>query len=620
MNTQLSSWMVLLALALTLTSNPGWAQSSTTSSESILPSMSRAEGVDSQTISTTSVLSDFTSGVGRLDDLDSLTAGSAAVPFFDRLTSPTGAPTQPARMLVRLPDLEAFEQSLTSARRPIVRVGIQSVIARTVQKNLNIRLRQIQSARASDEVAVQEGIFDLKVFGLLNAIKSEVPTDLRDLNGDDRNPFVNRTTARQIEGGLEQLLFTGGVLSIDMANQRTETNSQSSISSPLEDANASLNLRQPLLRGAGPFVTRAGITISQLGERSSLYDLRAQLLHEISTSMQLYFDLVFAVANVDVLRVSLAQAEELLRVNTAKFNAGVLPELDVLQAQADVASRIQDVIVALQAVELASDRLRLQLAEIGDNRDVSLRPADKATVPSFTIDEKNAISTAMAHRPEMEIAALVIEQINVSVGVAENNVLPQLDAKVGVGLAGSNSDARGAFGDLYDREANSWNAGLAFSYPLQNRSARGRLSQSRRDLEQATVRRQLTRDQILLDVRSAIRDVETNRQKVKVGRATVEFNIAKVDSGQKRQQVGLATSFDVLAFQRDLANARSQLIQSVVDLNKSTIELEAAKGTLLDRVGVDMRRPTQPKPRTTGRKTPSPMRSRSSRTGTSLTR
>jgi outer membrane protein TolC len=323
--------------------------------------------------------------------------------------------------------------------------------------------------------------------------------------------------------------------------------------------------------------------------------------------------LVFAVANVDVLRVSLAQAEELLRVNTAKYNAGVLPELDVLQAQADVATRLQDVIVALQQVEFASDRLRLQLAEIGDKRDVSLRPADKATVPPISLNEKAFISTALSKRPEMEITALAIEQGNIQVGVAENATLPRLDARVGVGLAGANVGKQGAFSDLYDREGSSWNAGLAFSYPLQNRSARGRLSQSRRDLELATIQRQQVRDQILLDVRNAVRSVETSRQKVEVGRATVEFNLAKVDSGQKRQQVGLATSFDVLAFQRDLANARSQLIQSVVDLNKSLIQLEEAKGTLLERVGVDMKRPAQPTTRSRNRPTATPAVSGTSR-------
>jgi outer membrane protein TolC len=398
-----------------------------------------------------------------------------------------------------------------------------------------------------------------------------------------------------------------------VASQRTETNASPVVSSPLEEANISLNLRQPLLQGAGPFVTRAGITIAQLGERASLSELRSQLLREISVSLQLYYDLVFAVANVDVLRVSLAQAEELLRVNTAKYNAGVLPELDVLQAQADVASRLQDVIVALQQVEFASDRLRLQLAEIGDKRDVSLRPADKATVPPITLNEKAFISTALSKRPEMELTALAIEQSNIRVGVAENATLPRLDAQVGVSLAGANVGKQGAFSDLYDREGSSWNAGLVFSYPLQNRSARGRLSQSRRDLELATIQRQQIRDQILLEVRNAIRSVETNRQKVEVGRATVEFNLAKVESGQKRQQVGLATSFDVLAFQRDLANARSQLIQSVVDLNKSLIQLEEAKGTLLERVGVDMKRPAQASTPSRNSPTVTPAVSRTSR-------
>ena len=87
-------------------------------------------------------------------------------------------------------------------------------------------------------------------------------------------------------------------------------------------------------------------------------------------------------------------------------------------------------------------------------------------------------------------------------------------------------------------------------------------------------------------VRLQLRNVETNRQQIIVGRSTVEFNVSKVDTGMKRQAVGLATSFDVLQFQNDLANARSQLIAAMVNYNKSIIALEAVKGTLLDRLNV----------------------------------
>jgi outer membrane protein TolC len=80
--------------------------------------------------------------------------------------------------------------------------------------------------------------------------------------------------------------------------------------------------------------------------------------------------------------------------------------------------------------------------------------------------------------------------------------------------------------------------------------------------------------------------VETNRQKIEVGKATVEFNKQKVDTGQKRQNVGLATSFEVLKFQSDLANARSNLLRAVIDYNKAIVELERAKGTLLGRLGI----------------------------------
>ena len=100
------------------------------------------------------------------------------------------------------------------------------------------------------------------------------------------------------------------------------------------------------------------------------------------------------------------------------------------------------------------------------------------------------------------------------------------------------------------------------------------------------VRLNQVRDGVVFEVRDGIRAVETNREQIKVGLATVEFNKEKVDTGMKRQAVGLATSFDVLAFQRDLANARIALLRSVIDYNKAIAVVEASKGTLLQNLGI----------------------------------
>jgi outer membrane protein TolC len=347
-----------------------------------------------------------------------------------------------------------------------------------------------------------------------------------------------------------------------------------------------VRVTQPLLKNAGPLVTEAQIIIAQYNNQVSAEAFRLQVMTQVATAIQLYYELMFTVWNVDVSRISLAQAEELLRVNTAQFNAGVVPELDVLQAKADVASRQQDVIKALQDVENASDNLKLQLAEMCDMRDISLRPSEVPEVPDYEIKEQLFVDQALAYRPELEQAKLEIETQNINVRVAQNQTLPQVDlfaSFLGVGVESGHSDA---IDSIDDSNRADWTLGLQFSYALQNRTARYRFHEAEKQFDTALLQLRQVQETVVYNLRTSIRAVETNRENISVGRATVEFNKSKVDTGQKRQAVGLVTSFDVLAFQRDLADARRELLRSVVDYNKAIVALEFSKGTLLDRLNI----------------------------------
>ncbi len=309
-------------------------------------------------------------------------------------------------------------------------------------------------------------------------------------------------------------------------------------------------------------------------------------MEEVATAIARYYELIFSVSNVEVLRIALAQAEELLRVNRAKFEAGVLPQLDVLQAQADVADRQQAVIFALQQVEGASDLLRLQLAEIDTPCPVSLRPLDRPRVPEYALRECVFLDEAVAFRPEMEQAQVEISRQHLNVKVANNQTLPQLDVFGSYTPTGASDSRLASLREAGRTRTEDWSVGVQWNYPLQNREARFRFHQAEKRVDQAFIRLQQIRNDIVLQVRDAIRGVETNGASIDVARTAVEFNRAKVEAALQRQAVGLVTSTDVLEFQRDLANARILLLRSVIDYNTSIIDLERAKGTLLDSLGI----------------------------------
>jgi outer membrane protein TolC len=93
-------------------------------------------------------------------------------------------------------------------------------------------------------------------------------------------------------------------------------------------------------------------------------------------------------------------------------------------------------------------------------------------------------------------------------------------------------------------------------------------------------------DQITQEVRQAARDYATARAQVNVTESRIASEQANLEVELARLQVGLSTTFRVLQFQKDLANAQLSHIQAVIDTNTAAIALEKARGTFLETYGV----------------------------------
>jgi outer membrane protein len=117
-------------------------------------------------------------------------------------------------------------------------------------------------------------------------------------------------------------------------------------------------IRQPLLRGFGPLSTNAEIHIAQLDRNAAAADFEAQVQEQVRRAVELYWDLVAAVNSYNVVVIAYTAAADLLRINTAKVEAGVMARTQVLQARASVEARREAVIRARQQVRNLEDSLK----------------------------------------------------------------------------------------------------------------------------------------------------------------------------------------------------------------------------------------------------------------------
>jgi outer membrane protein TolC len=310
---------------------------------------------------------------------------------------------------------------------------------------------------------------------------------------------------------------------------------------------------------------------------------------------QAYYDLVFAMANLEFRRKSLDLARDLLRRNRIQVEVGTLAPIEITEAEATVAAREVDVIVAERDVQEREDALKKLLNITSDLPSWSIRliPADKLTYASVRLDEMALAMTALRKRTDLENARAEIEKRKIELARARQNLLPQLDAIASAG----NQGLRNTFGDSFDRSSANkgyaFTGGLSFRYPLGNRDAEANLEKNRLQLSQAGASYEQLEQSILEEVRRAARRVRSDEKRVEATRVARRLSEERLAATEKKFTVGLSTSRDILEDQERLANALTEETRAVVDFNKSIATLNRTTQVTLERFRITLENPSK---------------------------
>jgi outer membrane protein TolC len=165
--------------------------------------------------------------------------------------------------------------------------------------------------------------------------------------------------------------------------------------------------------------------------------------------------------------------------------------------------------------------------------------------------------------------------------VARNALLPDLGFSASYRLNGSGESFDRNLRKVADADAFGWNVGLNLSYPISNRAARTEFERQEIMLKRAQLNLDDMKEQIIIDIQSGLRKAETDRERIEVAKQTVEANELKLRAEEEKFRNHLSTSYLVLQYQTDLANARNQYNRALMDCILSVLELRQAKGTLL---------------------------------------
>lgn len=473
-----------------------------------------------------------------------------------------------------------------------LQLTVDEAVRRAVEHNPHLASvrdgTQIEAARLSQSESAY-----VPVFSTMVGTSSNVTPPSNFLLGErgvDTNDLYTSTGVRQ------RMPWGSGSWNVSWDTSRQTSNNPLTSFDPALQSGFQVAISQPLLRDRKMDLARQQTIVAKRNVESSELKLRESAVQLTAAVKQAYWTLKATIANVVVQQRSLELAEELVRQNRARVDVGQTPPLDLLQAEAEVAQRRENLIRAKADVGDAEDRLRRLIMDPADVSfwRVRLDPIDEPTFGSVLPDVDAVAAGSFSERYDLARAQKDLQNIVTSAEYFADQKLPDVRLETsyrGSGLGGTRFLRTGEFpgsiigtarrsygsvlGQMFDSSYPAWSVGLTVSYSLGRSYEEAGLARAQVERRQATQQIASMQLEIAETLRQAVRQVHSTAERIEAARAGATVARQRLDVEQRRYEVGLSTSFLVTQAQRDLLQTEVNLLQATLDHQSALVSFEA---------------------------------------------
>ena len=525
-------------------------------------------------------------------------------------------PTYPQLALIGV----QFDRQQTMSLKEVVELALRN------NKDIELSRSVVRSAEASLRGA--EGFYDPKMTFNRFFFHEVLPVSSSTLGGDQGS-----ITAKGSTGGVSLFGLSpkgGGQYQVSFSDSQTQTNVIFATIDRQFKTNLTFSYTQPLLRNRGIDDPRRQIEIARKNLSLTDAEFRTSVIETITRVRNSYWDMVYALRNLQIQQDALRAAEEQLSHTRRLVGRGYLARIDVTQVEAQVANFREGLYMALEGVAKSDNALKNFI--VADMKDplwnVLIIPSDPVDVKAPAINAEQALNEALAQRPELQQSdiAQAINELNQR--FYSNQKRPQVDLVATYsldGLAGrinplsgqdpiefASTDLTrrvnvlsvaaglpplerpvntatvppflvGSYGqslqNLFSNRFPTVRFGVQVELPLFNRKAEAQLALSREEGAQINTHRQQLDQLIKVDVRTALQSMHTAEARLRAAAEARSASEQQYESEVRLYNGGHSTTYLVLDRQVALKNARGVELKGQMDLNKAISELDRATGT-----------------------------------------
>jgi HAE1 family hydrophobic/amphiphilic exporter-1 len=532
----------------------------------------------------------------------------------------------------KLPDLGRVGVDMLE-QKPL---ALNDAIKMALENNKDIEVSRQNVKSAEYDLQSADGFYSPRLFGQTYFERGTTPN--LSIFSNNKSITNNSEVGNITYQGFRKKF--GTTYSFSLNTQRVTTNNTISLLNPQYSTGFNFSLTQPLRRGRKIDQQRRVIEIAKKNLSLTDTQFRQRSIDIITTTQRAYWDLTFALRNLQVQRDGVKDAKEQLEHNQRLVKEGQLAPIDIVAAETQVANLELAVYDALEAVNRAENILKNLIAI--DKNDplwgVAILPTDKVDleIPNTTLPE--ALNLAMQNRPEIEINNTAKEINEIDRTFLKDQTKSQIDLTASYttnGLSGSfNNSFRLPFqpsacspsetrpivdpvacqaaidaqttairssaqtfsggiqsnvSDLFLNRYPVFRVGITFNIPIKNRTSEANLGKNLVEADKLKTQRQQLEQGIQVDVRNALQSLRTAEARLRAAAIARENSQKQYESEQRKLDAGQSDVYKVLERQTALMNAKSAELRSQIELNKAVAELQRATGNSLKANNVEAR-------------------------------
>jgi len=302
-----------------------------------------------------------------------------------------------------------------------------------------------------------------------------------------------------------------------------------------------------VLSATVPFLRNAGLIAQEdliQAERDLIYaarnfeDFRRAFFVDIARD---YFDLINRRAVIGNQEARLESVIQFYEQTRALVEAGRQPPFQARNVEQNVLQSRDVLVGTREGYILALDRFKIRLGLPTESR-IVLEPVSLALDdPDVTVDQ--AARIALDYRLDFQNAVDRVDDARRGVANARNQILPDLNASVAATIG--NGDDIDELLPNFDLDETRLRAGMTFGLPLDREIERLQLRASIIALQRQMREAEEFRDQVVLQARQAVRQIDLARFSLRLQEQTVAINELRLEEIRiKSEEIDAQTRLD----------------------------------------------------------------------------